>query len=161
MARERYSDEGVLNLLRQGELSLASGSSVETACRSAGISDATYYNWRKRYGGMGKSQLQGSNPARLHSRMTRLSSAFRALTRATCALDRRPCFVCAAMERALPSGVRGPVLLPPCSAQRLRPPMAGFWHAPPARVFAPHLRPGQSGPKRVAWPASVRAVLLV
>ena len=24
--------------------------------------------------------------------------------------------------------------------------MAGFWHAPPARVFAPHLRPGQSGP---------------
>ena len=28
------------------------------ACRSAGISDATYYNWRKRYGGMGKSQLQ-------------------------------------------------------------------------------------------------------
>ena len=31
---------------------------METACRSAGISDATYYNWRKRYGGMGKSQLQ-------------------------------------------------------------------------------------------------------
>jgi len=58
MARKRYSDEDVLNLLRQIELSLASGSSIETACRSAGISDATYYNWRKRYGGMGKSQLQ-------------------------------------------------------------------------------------------------------
>jgi len=57
MARKRYSDEDVLNLLRQIELSLASGSSIETACRSAGISDATYYNWRKRYGGMGKSQL--------------------------------------------------------------------------------------------------------
>jgi len=28
------------------------------ACRSAGISDATYYTWRKKYGGMGKSQLQ-------------------------------------------------------------------------------------------------------
>ena len=51
MARKRYSDEDVLNLLRQIELSLASGSSIETACRSAGISDATYYNWRKRYGG--------------------------------------------------------------------------------------------------------------
>ncbi len=51
MARKRYSDEDVLNLLRQIELSLASGSSVETACRSAGVSDATYYNWRKRYGG--------------------------------------------------------------------------------------------------------------
>ena len=58
MARKRYSDEDVLNLLRQIELSLASGSSMETACRSAGISDATYYNWRKRYGGMGKSHLQ-------------------------------------------------------------------------------------------------------
>ncbi len=58
MARKRYSDEDVLNLLRQIELSLASGSSVEMACRSAGISDATYYNWRKRYGRMGKSQLR-------------------------------------------------------------------------------------------------------
>jgi len=57
MARKRYSDKDVLNLLRQIELSLASGSSIEMACRSAGISDATYYNWRKRYGG-GKSQLQ-------------------------------------------------------------------------------------------------------
>jgi transposase-like protein len=58
VARKRYSDEYVLNLLRQIELSLASGSSVERACRSAGISDATYYIWRKKYGGMGKSQLQ-------------------------------------------------------------------------------------------------------
>ena len=58
MARKRYSDEDVLNLLRQIELSLSSGSSIEIACRSAGISDATYYNWRKRYGGMGKSPLQ-------------------------------------------------------------------------------------------------------
>ena len=57
MARKRYSDEDVLNLLRQIELSLASGSSVAMACRSAGVSDATYYNWRKKYGGMGKSQL--------------------------------------------------------------------------------------------------------
>ena len=57
MARKRFSDEDILNLLRQIELSLASGSDVATACRSAGISDATYYNWRKRYGGMGKSQL--------------------------------------------------------------------------------------------------------
>ena len=47
-----------MNLLRQIELSLASGSSVEMACRSADISDATYYTWRKKYGGMGKSQLQ-------------------------------------------------------------------------------------------------------
>ena len=46
-----------MKLLRQIELSLASGSDVATACRSAGVSDATYYNWRKRYGGMGRTQL--------------------------------------------------------------------------------------------------------
>ena len=57
MARKRYTDEDILGLLRQIELSLSSGSDVQTACRSAGVSDATYYNWRKRYGGMGRSQL--------------------------------------------------------------------------------------------------------
>ncbi len=57
MARKRYSDEDVLRLLREIELNLASGQDVASACRSAGISDATYYKWRKRFGGMGKSQL--------------------------------------------------------------------------------------------------------
>ena len=38
MARKRYSDEDILDLLRQIELSLAFCISVETACRSAGIS---------------------------------------------------------------------------------------------------------------------------
>ena len=57
MARKRYSDEDILKLLREIELNLASGSDVPRACRAAGISDATYYNWRKRFGGMAKSQL--------------------------------------------------------------------------------------------------------
>ncbi len=57
MARKRYSDEDVLRLLREIELALASGQDVATACRSVGVSDATYYNWRKRFGGMGRPQL--------------------------------------------------------------------------------------------------------
>ena len=57
MARKRYSDEDCLRLLREIELQLAAGSDVATACRSAGISDATYYNWRRKFGGMGRSQL--------------------------------------------------------------------------------------------------------
>lgn len=57
MARKRYSDEDILRLLREMEVHLASGSDVQSACRSVGISDATYYKWRKRYGGMGRSQL--------------------------------------------------------------------------------------------------------
>ncbi len=57
MARKRYSDEDVLKLLREIELKLSDGDDVRTACRSVGVSDATYYNWRRRFGGMGKSQL--------------------------------------------------------------------------------------------------------
>ncbi len=57
MARKRYSDEDILRLLREIELHLASGQDVSTACRTAGVSDATYYNWRKKFGGMGRSQL--------------------------------------------------------------------------------------------------------
>ena len=49
MARKRHSDEDVLKL--------AAGNDVASACRSVGISDATYYNWRKRFGGMGRSQV--------------------------------------------------------------------------------------------------------
>ena len=57
MSRKRHSEEDILRLLREIELSLASGSDVASACRSAGVSDATYFKWRKRFGGMGKSQL--------------------------------------------------------------------------------------------------------
>lgn len=57
MARKRHSDEDVLKLLREIELKLTAGDDVASACRSVGISDATYYNWRKRFGGMGRSQL--------------------------------------------------------------------------------------------------------
>ena len=58
MTRKRFSEEDILGMLRQIELDLASGSSVETAVRTAGISNATYYKWRKLYGGMGKSRLR-------------------------------------------------------------------------------------------------------
>ena len=57
MARKRHSDEDCLKILRQVELDLAGGADVAKACRSAGISDATYYTWRKKFGGMARSQL--------------------------------------------------------------------------------------------------------
>jgi putative transposase len=57
MARKRYSDEDCLKILREVEVALAGGSDVPSACRSAGISDATYYTWRKKFGGMERSQL--------------------------------------------------------------------------------------------------------
>ncbi len=58
MARKRFSDEDVIRLLRQIEVELASGATVATACRSAGVSDATYYGWRKKFGGMEPSKVK-------------------------------------------------------------------------------------------------------
>ena len=57
MARKRYNDEDILRLLREIEVHLHGGMDVVSACRTAGISDKTYYGWRKRYGGMGRSEL--------------------------------------------------------------------------------------------------------
>ena len=57
MARKRYSDEECLGILRQVEVELSAGADVATACRSARISDATFYTWRKKFGSMGRSQL--------------------------------------------------------------------------------------------------------
>jgi len=34
------------------------GASVEEVCRKMGISDATFYNWRNKYGGLGPSELR-------------------------------------------------------------------------------------------------------
>ena len=60
MDRERYSDEDVLRLLRENELSRAEGLSfVMSACRKAGVSDPANYNWRKKFGDV--SKLNASN----------------------------------------------------------------------------------------------------
>ena len=57
MAQKRYSQEDILRLLRKIEVHLSGGSDVISACRAAGISDKTYYGWRKRHGRMGRAKL--------------------------------------------------------------------------------------------------------
>ncbi len=55
MSRKRLSYEDILKLLREVELKLSAGEGVASACHGVGINDATYYNWRKRFGGMGRA----------------------------------------------------------------------------------------------------------
>ena len=59
MARKRYSDEDVLKLLREIDIYLQDGLDVVSvsACRKAGISDKSYYYWRKKFGGLSRSQV--------------------------------------------------------------------------------------------------------
>jgi transposase-like protein len=52
MGRKRYSAEQIINHLRQAEILLAQGKTVGNAARELGISEQTYYRWRKEYGGM-------------------------------------------------------------------------------------------------------------
>ena len=63
-----------------------------------------------------------------------------------------PWVVRAAVSRARPSPVLGPVDLPPCREQRPLRLYAGLWQGVPLRVLAPHRWPGQSGPKRKLLP---------
>jgi transposase-like protein len=50
--------EQIIRKLRQAEVLSGQGKTVEQFCRELGISDATYYKWRKDYGGMGMDQAR-------------------------------------------------------------------------------------------------------
>ena len=50
MIQKKYNQEDILRLLREIEVYLHGGMDIVIACRTAGISDKTYYGWRKRYG---------------------------------------------------------------------------------------------------------------
>jgi len=52
MGRKRYTPEQIINMLREAEVIQSKGSTVGEACRKLGISEQTYYRWRKDYGGM-------------------------------------------------------------------------------------------------------------
>jgi len=48
MKKSRFSEEQIVGFLRQAE----QGLSVKELCRSCGFSEATFYNWRAKYGGL-------------------------------------------------------------------------------------------------------------
>ena len=54
MKRSRYTEEQIAFALKQAEL----GTPVPEVCRKMGVSDATFYNWRAKYGGMEVSQVK-------------------------------------------------------------------------------------------------------
>lgn len=58
MARKRYSAEEIIQKLREAEVLLSQGQTVQQAARALEISEQTYYRWRKEYGGMDKSQAR-------------------------------------------------------------------------------------------------------
>lgn len=66
MARKRYSDVDALKLLLEIEIHLHSGMDVVSASQKAGVSDKTYYYWRKKFGGMPLDLSQFSSASCSH-----------------------------------------------------------------------------------------------
>jgi len=58
MARKRYTAEQIINKLREAEVLLSQGNTVAVVTRKIGISDVTYYHWRKEYGGLSVDQAK-------------------------------------------------------------------------------------------------------
>ena len=58
MPRKRYTPEQIISKLREAEVLLSQGRSVSQASKQLGVSDQTYYRWRREYGGMRTSQVR-------------------------------------------------------------------------------------------------------
>jgi putative transposase len=58
MARKRYTAEEIIGQLRTIEIELGKGLGVVDACRKLGITEQTYYRWKKEYGGLPVDQAK-------------------------------------------------------------------------------------------------------
>jgi len=56
--RKGYTAEQIINKLREAEILLSQGNTVSITTRKIGVSDYTYYRWRKEYGGMRVDQAK-------------------------------------------------------------------------------------------------------
>ena len=58
MVRKTYTPEQIINKLREAEILLSQGATVIEASRKIGVTEQTYYRWRKEYGGMRVEQAK-------------------------------------------------------------------------------------------------------
>lgn len=62
--KKRYTDEQIAYALRQAE----SGTKVAELCRQMGVSQQTFYSWRRKYAGMGVAELRELRQLRQENR---------------------------------------------------------------------------------------------
>ena len=58
MVRRAYSPEQIINKLREVEVLISQGATTAEASRKVGITEQTYYRWRREYGGMRVEQAK-------------------------------------------------------------------------------------------------------
>jgi len=58
MSRKRFKPEEIVNKLREADVLLSQGKTIAQACKQIGVTDQTYYRWRREYGGMKTDQAK-------------------------------------------------------------------------------------------------------
>ena len=58
MGRKTYTAEQIINKLREVEILISQGTSISEASRKIGVTEQTYYRWRREYGGMRVEQAR-------------------------------------------------------------------------------------------------------
>ena len=58
MGRKRFTTEQIIGLLREAEVLLRQGHPIATVCRGIGVSQQSYYRWRREYGGLKLDQAK-------------------------------------------------------------------------------------------------------
>ena len=58
MVKKGYTPEQIINKLREAEVLLSQGSTIAVISKKIGVSDHTYYRWRKEYGGLRVDQAR-------------------------------------------------------------------------------------------------------
>ena len=78
MARKRFTVEQIIHHLREADVLLSQGQTVGGVCRRIGVSEQSYYRWRKEYGGLKVEQARRLRE--LEQENTRLKRAVADLT---------------------------------------------------------------------------------
>ena len=58
MARKHFTAEQIIHKLREAEIEISKGRNVGQACKKIGVTEQTYYRWRKEYGGVRVDQAK-------------------------------------------------------------------------------------------------------
>jgi putative transposase len=58
MSRKRYTPEQIIGLLREAEVLLSQDVNTAEVCRRLGVSEQSYYRWRREYGGLKQDQAK-------------------------------------------------------------------------------------------------------
>ena len=73
MGMKRFTPEQIVSKLREADVLIARGQSIMQACKQIGVTDQTYYRWRKEYGGLKVDQAKRlKDLERENSRLKRL-----------------------------------------------------------------------------------------